>query len=88
MIVEQRTYLTISDVYKRDDVAEYGIVLFNKVSEMDIGFTKKELIKLKELIEQALDGEQATHDNCEHEWITYGTYGQECNKCGFTHDYS
>jgi hypothetical protein len=26
--------------------------------------------------------------NCEHDWITYGTRGQECNKCGFTHDYS
>jgi len=27
-------------------------------------------------------------DNCEHEWITYGTRGQECKKCGFMHDYS
>jgi hypothetical protein len=26
--------------------------------------------------------------NCEHEWITYGTRGQECKKCGFMHDYS
>jgi len=38
---------------------------------------------------KALDGEQENKRKCEvHDWKTYGTFGQQCTRCDFTHDFS